>query len=285
VDESGTYAYLFGGRAGSRVFGDLWRYDLAREHWSRLSPAGAAPQARFGHTGTWVAGRGLVIWSGQAGATFFNDLWSYAPAQNRWVRLPAGGSVPAARYGSCASLGPDGRLWISHGFTQDTGRFSDTRAYDFGAGRWSDATPTGDVPVIRCLHDCLWSPDGRLVLYGGQTTGVQAIGDLWTLDGEPGKRWARQTMPPLAPRNLYAVATIGGAAFLFGGTPREGRKLADLWTLDLGSLSWSEAKAHGPSGRSGASFVSDAKRSRLLLFGGLTDESAVGDTWALELGP
>ena len=101
-------------------------------------------------------------------------------------------SMPEARYGSCASLGPDGRLWISHGFTQDDGRFADTRAYDFATGQWTDMTPAGDGPIKRCLHDCFWSSDGqRLILYGGQTTGVAALDDIWAYDlassaGRPG---------------------------------------------------------------------------------------------------
>ena len=48
-----------------------------------------------------------------------------------------------ARYGTCAAVAPDGRLWISHGFTADGVRFSDTRAYDFATGAWTDETPDG----------------------------------------------------------------------------------------------------------------------------------------------
>ena len=60
-------------------------------------------------------------------------------------------------------------------------RFSDTRAYDFDAGRWTDETPDGAQPVVRCLHACWLTADGRLALYAGQTTGVRALGDLWAL--------------------------------------------------------------------------------------------------------
>jgi hypothetical protein len=285
VDDAGRYAYLFGGRDRGRVFEDLWRFDLATNRWALLRPQGASPDGRFGHTGTWVAGRGLVLWSGQSGNRFFNDLWLYRPGANRWARLPGAGAAPDARYGSCASLGPDGRLWISHGFTEDSGRFSDTRTYDFTAGRWSEQKVTASVPVIRCLHDCLWTPDGRLVLYGGQTSGVRAIGDIWSLS--PGNAetvtWQEAEPPPLAPRNLYALGVVGTDAFVFGGTPREGAKLADTWKLDLATLSWSRLSSRGPSGRSGAAFVADTDRARLVLFGGQTDARAVADLWELRL--
>ena len=145
VDGDGTTAYLFGGRDGGDISNELWSFDLRSDTWTIAAPSGPAPDARFGHTATWVPDVGLVIWSGQAGSSFFNDIWAYDPTTGAWRELPSLGDVPPARYGSCASLGPDGRLWISHGFT-DTGRFDDTRAYDFATGEWTDETPDGDLP-------------------------------------------------------------------------------------------------------------------------------------------
>lgn len=273
--DGGDAAWLFGGRDGGETFDDLWRYDLAGDAWTRVEPDGARPAARFGHTGTWVDGIGLVIWSGQAGSSFFADLWAYDPTANRWTELPPGGDAPPARYGSCAALAPDGRLWVSHGFTAD-GRFDDTRAYDFTTSTWSDESADG--PVIRCLHDCLFAPDGDLVLYAGQTNGQPAIGDLWTRTAGGGWQQAEPAGPAPAPRQLYAIAAIDGRAWVFGGGGADGAKLADLWVLDLETLAWRQVDAEGdaPSARSGASLVTDAARGRLLLFGG-TDGQAASD--------
>jgi hypothetical protein len=273
--------WLFGGRAGDTVFDDLWRFDPQASSWSPVVPQGPAPAGRFGHTGTWVSGQGLVVWSGQAGSTFFADLWAYDPITNRWTELPAGGAPPPARYGSCAALGPDGRMWISHGFTQDAGRFSDTVAYDFDAGTWSDETSEG--PVIRCLHDCLFTPDGELVIYAGQTTGAPAIGDLWVrpVDGpwSPGPDGG----PAPVPRQLYGLATAGGSAYVFGGGAADRTRLRDLWRLDLGSLAWEALQPAGesPSARSGSAMQFDATTGRILMFGGTDGSSALDDLWEL----
>lgn len=139
--------------------------------------------------------------------------------------------------------------------------------------------------MIRCLHDCLWTPDGRLLLYGGQTTGVRAIGDLWSFRASPGGAagWTREPMPPLPSRNLYAAALLEGRAYIFGGTPTTGAKLGDLWQLDLRSGGWSSLTASGPSRRSGAALIADPARQRLVLFGGLGDDGALGDSWELRL--
>ena len=280
----GPTAILFGGRDGPTVFGDLWAYDLDADAWTELSPA-PGPAARFGHEAAWVHGVGLVIFAGQAGATFFNDLWAYDPDADTWTELPAGGELPVSRYGSCAAVGPDGRLWISHGFTSDGVRFSDTRAYDFGTGAWSDETPSSSRPVERCLHGCWWTDDGALALYGGQTTGTLALGDLWLLsDGA----WAEigEALPP--ERNLYARTRLRGGTLIFGGQAPDGSYRGDLWILpDAGDAFALEPSARSPAGRAGAEMVTDVDDGRVLLFGGRDADGGLADLWALagaELG-
>jgi hypothetical protein len=286
LDGDRSTAYLFGGRDGEAVFDDLWAYDVAAGRWARIQVEGDRPEARFGHTGTWVDGVGLVIWSGQTGSEFFDDLWAFDPEVGSWRALPGRGDVPPARYGSCAALGPDGRLWISHGFTGEAGRFSDTRAYDLGTGQWTDETPQRERPVERCLHDCFWSPDGRFLLYAGQTTGVTALRDLWMLlpgGGETPTAWTELPEPAPPARSLYALATLVDRAIVFGGTGADGAVLDDTWRFSFADLSFSRLQVRGaaPPARAGAALVAP-RDDRLLLFGGRTVDVALGDLWALE---
>ncbi len=280
VDAAGEVAYLFGGRDGATVFDDTWAFDLREDTWTQLAPT-RSPDPRFGHEAVWVDPIGLVIFSGQAGPSFFNDLWAYDPDADAWTELPAAGELPAPRYGSCAGIGPDGRLWISHGFTQDGTRFSDTRAYDFDAGAWTDETPAdGSRPVERCLHGCWWTESGELALYAGQTTGVTALDDRWVLaDGA----WSRVegVLPPA--RNLYARARVDAATLVFGGQAVDGGFQDDLWllrddTVDAEAL---EPAGDHPPGRAGAELVVDTAGGRAILFGGRTADGAINDIWAL----
>ena len=71
----------------------------------------------------------------------------------------------------------------------------------------------------------------RLILYGGQTTGVAALGDLWSFDPSAGS-WTQAADPPAPPRQLYGLATNGEAAIVFGGGSLEGKYLDDTWRLD-----------------------------------------------------
>ena len=78
------------------MYDDLWTYSLATGAWAQVTPSGASPAARFGHNAVWASGIGLVIFAGQAGSDFFNDLWAYDPGSNAWRQLPASGAIPVA---------------------------------------------------------------------------------------------------------------------------------------------------------------------------------------------
>ena len=280
VDAEGEVAYLFGGRDGDTVFGDLWAYELATDTWAEL-PAPAGPEARFGHEAVWVEGTGLVTFAGQAGPTaFFNDLWAYDPATGSWRELPSSGAVPVARYGTCAGIGPDGRLWISHGFTAENARFADTVAYDFASGAWTDETPDPPVPVNRCLHGCWWTDAGELALFGGQTTGATALGDMWLLEDGA---WTQVEGTTPAERNLYARARLPGGTLVFGGQAIDRSYLADAFVFRDGEADAVEVATAGPgpAPRAGAEMVVDSRRDRVLLFGGLDAERAYDDLWEL----
>lgn len=284
VDGQGATAYLFGGRSGPEAIGDLWAYDLATDEWSEVD-VGGGPAPRFGHEAVWVDDLGLVVFAGQAGPTFFDDLWAFDPDAVAWRQLPSGGDVPVARYGTCAAIGPDGRLWISHGFTSDGTRFADTKAYDFADGTWTDETPSGGLPVNRCLHGCWWTDDGELALFGGQTTGVTALDDRWVL--RPGDGWVAVEGAQPGPRNLYARARLDGSTLLFGGQGLDGSRLDDAWLLADGAPDAIPLATAGPlpAGRSGAELVLDAGRGRILLFGGLGTDGPLSDVWQLTGGP
>lgn len=280
VDAAGDHAYLFGGRDGSSVFGDPWAYDLSSDAWSELAVDGG-PAARFGHAAVWVRGTGLVIFAGQAGTAFFNDLWAFDSATASWRQLPSSGAVPTSRYGTCAAIGPDGRLWISHGFTSENIRFADTLAYDFASGAWTDETPAPPLPANRCLHGCWWTDTGELALFGGQTTGVTALGDLWLLE-DGAWTMVEGTLP--ADRNLYARARLLGTTLVFGGQALDGSYLADAFVLNDGEADAIAVEPGGqaPAPRVGAEMIVDAARGRVLLFGGRDADRAYDDLWELQ---
>ena len=287
VDSSGRFAYLFGGRAGGTVYDDLWAFDLAAGTWREIQVAGSRPAARFGHEAAWTSRKaGLLVTLGQAGSQFFGDIWQFDPETTTWRELPSAGKAPLPRYGSCSGIGTDGRLWVSHGFTEDGSRFSDTRAYDLEAEAWSSETPPDGTPKERCLHVCWWTADDAFTLYGGQTTGIPALGDLWALvppAGSGESAWFQLADPAAAARQLPALAQRGGLTYLVGGRDLDRAPLGDAWVVDdrnAGAFTQLPTSGDSPAARSGAAMIHDAERDRMLLFGGIGD-APFDDLWAL----
>ena len=94
VDETGSYIYVFGGRQGGSLRGDLHRYDMRLGEWNQLDDGldptgpGAREDARMffeqRYGKVWIAGGRDV--SGEK----FPTLWGFATAQNHWVERPIG---------------------------------------------------------------------------------------------------------------------------------------------------------------------------------------------------
>jgi hypothetical protein len=288
ADPSSGLAYLFGGQDDQGVLGDLWAYDLGADAWTKLSPAGPGPAARSGHAAVWVDGVGLVVFAGQSksGAPLA-DLWAYDPDAGLWHQLAPSGDAPAARTGSCAAVGPDGRIWISHGSTGDGTASADTWAYDPSADAWSDETPSGSGPVARFGHRCWWTADGRFVLYAGEATGGVALDELWALGkpGTPDAAWTRIEGHPPIPRSQPAFDGSADPIVVVGGLGTEGAYLADVVTLDATTLAATTVgqSAEGPGGRSGAALVDDPAAERHLMFGGRDASGVLDQLWQLDL--
>ena len=154
------------GRHSTTCGRTTWRLN----RWSLSTADG--PPARFGHNAAWVDGVGLVIFAGQSPATFYNDLWAYDPAAERWRKLPAAATLRLRATAAAPRSGLTAGCGSATASPARAQRFADTRAYDFATHAWTDETPAGERPVERCLHGCWWTDDGRLALYAGQTTGV-----------------------------------------------------------------------------------------------------------------
>lgn len=285
VDSVAGRVYVHGGRASGTPKDDLWRFDVALGQWDRLTPSGEAPKARFGHNAAWdAAGKRLLVFGGQAGSTFFNDLWAYDPASNRWSVITQGG--PAQRYGAGGAFDPvSGTFYVSHGFTSQ-GRFDDTWALALADGRWSDISPSQGRPLKRCLLRSVWEPGMKsMLLFGGQSNSAPYHDDFWRLDTTAGA-WREVTAEPRpSARNFYAAAYDDSESrlLILGGATASGLS-NDVWAFTTAAQTWSRLPADGgPSPRAGHDAVYVRERHSLLLFGGATTAGEQDDVWELGL--
>jgi N-acetylneuraminic acid mutarotase len=271
ADTAGQKVYLQGGRSGGSVLDDLWVYDVAANSWAQLAPGGG-PAARFGHNGAFDnVNQRLLIFGGQAGSTFYSDLWAYDMAANSWTQLAPNSAGPLDRYGAGGAFDPvSGSFYVSHGFTSN-GRFDDTWRYGVGGGGWSDASASGVRPEPRCLLRTVVDPArGRLLLFGGQSNSTPYLGDLWAFN-LANRSWQQLNVPGPSPRNFYAM-TLGGDGdyLLLHGGNAGGSASSELWLFDLTQDLWTLLPAVGqaPPARNGHDMVWLAGQNTALLFGG-----------------
>ena len=288
-DEAGERVYLFGGRAGNDPLGDLWVYDVAANGWQAIDAGGDGPSPRFGHNAIFDESQQLmVVFGGQAGPNFFNDLWVFDPVTSAWTEFEAGDAdgSPQPRYGAGGTVrGGGSGLFISHGFTSN-GRFDDTWLYNVQSGEWSEVSPaSGARPEARCLVRIAVDPDReRLLLFGGQSNSAPYLGDLWAYNTTE-RTWSEIETNNPPPRNLYSLARnpIDGSLILFGGASADGIR-GDIWTLDVESDEWTvevidpEVSPLVPPRDSHDAVWLDAIGA-MMVFGGRDESGMLNDLW------
>lgn len=158
---------------------DVWSYDPATAGWSELpSDPPVAPEilARYGQE-FWnrfhpLPQGAVVVWDpvreqmlmfggfvhefdagGNAYAAFTGQLWAYSPAEGRWTRLQAAGKSPPGRLRSAAVWDSTrSQMLVFGGLNSDRGLLNDLWAYDPGANRWTELTPTLVEPQPKLVE-------------------------------------------------------------------------------------------------------------------------------------
>jgi N-acetylneuraminic acid mutarotase len=176
---NGQNVMMFGGlEEGGVAKNDLWRYDPAsgtNSTWTRkiAQDAAGSPPARFGHAMVWDGSK-VIMFGGQAGSVYKNDIWYYDPQDNTWTPQTTTGA-PSARSGH--TMVWDGSKVVMFGGTDGVAK-GDLWCYDPTLNTWTLQTPSGS-PLEREGHAMAWAGD-RLIMFGGAvSTGVYK-NDVWS---------------------------------------------------------------------------------------------------------
>uniref|UniRef100_A0A0D2XGQ2 Tip elongation aberrant protein 1 n=1 Tax=Fusarium oxysporum (strain Fo5176) TaxID=660025 RepID=A0A0D2XGQ2_FUSOF len=185
--------YLMGGLInGSTVKGDLWMIEAgATRQWSRALPAGPRPSGRYGHSLN-ILGSKIYVFGGQVegffggtnGFQWFNDVWCYDPAINKWSQFDCIGYIPAPREGHAAAL-VDDVMYVFGGRTEEGTDLGDLAAFRISSRRWYTFQNMGPSPSPRSGHS-MTTVGKSIVVLGGEpssaTTSVSDLGLLYVLD-------------------------------------------------------------------------------------------------------
>ena len=298
---------VYGG-AGADFYGDTWALELAgTPRWVNLAPTGPTPPVRDAHVAVYDSARDrMIVFGGWSRDHYLGDVWALDLARNAWSPIEADGPgprrEPAAIYDPVRDRvvfwgGFDGRLrgdvW-ELAFKNQRADWSQLEADDAGPSPRSS-----HVAVLDAAHD-------RMVGFGGYAGAVYS-NEIWALDLSVRPHKATRPHPPKANAEGWQLLAMNGARpsgrhvqaaiydpgdhrmILFGGYGVGGVQ-GDLWSLDLTNQIWRQLVVpDGPGPRWGMLSAYDARRRRMVLFGGAQsatpgNEQLVNDVWALSLG-
>jgi hypothetical protein len=289
-DDAEGRARLFGGRSTGTPLNDLWALNVDNPAWEQVQPEGPLPPARFGHNAVFDSReQRMLVFGGQAGEAFFNDLWAFASQDNAWTEITPAGPTPAPRQGAGAALDAEaGRLYVTHGLTAQ-GYLDDTWALDLTSATWEDLSPSTARPAKRCFVRAVWDPaSGRLLLFGGESSEKTLLGDLWAFD--PASRvWEELPPEDRSPpaRSQYGAVLVPdrGWMLIFGGAG-EGGTFLDIRLYIPSESGWGHITTYGknPGGRRGHDLAFVPHRLSVVLFGGGRSDQEMQDVWELGLG-
>lgn len=251
-DPVGDRIVLFGGndyRAGSNTgANDVWELTLSgMPRWRRLSPAGAAPQIRYGHVAVYDPARHrMILTSGMNYLDhYLTDTWELSLGETlAWHSIATTGTPPPGRLNACAIWDAMRERLVFYG-----GRTS----------RYCHHPPKA-IYVLDLRVGAHWS-----VLSEGTAAPGPHEYPSATYDGKRDR-----------------MLVVGGLIPCDGSTPVT-TPMDSTLAIDLATGQWSVLGEAGvkPSPRAASQVVLDTRRDRLVVHGGSDNR----DVWALDLTP
>ncbi|MBI5169785.1 MAG: T9SS type A sorting domain-containing protein [Candidatus Eisenbacteria bacterium] len=283
-----------GADAVTTTLDDLWRWgESPRADWQPLVPA-VTPGARRHAASVWDAARGRMLLMGgdEPQGPVPADLWALSGvAPFEWTQLPTIGPGPSERSGHALVWDTTRDRLLLFGGRDGSGlALADLWELPLaGALQWAPIATSGAVPAARDLAAAAYDAErDQLVLFGGRGAAGQALADAWVLPLGGAMEWSALNPTGAAPAARYGPAYAFDASrdrlVIFGGG-ETAAWLADGWELTLsGAPAWRALASLGvtPAARREASAVFDVAGDRLLLFGGSSYATRLGDLWQLE---
>jgi len=276
--------YLFGG-AGSdfQILSDLWYYRVSDATWTLVPTDRIKPGGRQ-HMG-FSCGAGLcVAANGSNGVSALKETWVFTEEGETWSKVdcrrylcPSARQMPAIGYDSA-------RVYhvLFGGLANGRVNLGDTYTFSNTTGRWTRQNPPASPPPRRSAATAFVSgPVNRVVLFGGQIEGAEALCDMWS--------WTGTTWEEVEQINWYegpclhshSMAWDGDGLVVTGGyvdvgdTPNDGLwrfsfsedGTAGFWTYDA---DWYPPLDCGGAGivHPGARMAHDLPSGKKVFFGG-----------------
>eukprot|EP00775_Hariotina_reticulata_P006318 gene6318-6553_t len=231
----GSTLWLFGGQQGRKHLRGLHSLNTEMLSWKLVTPAGACPPGREGHSFTAVDGQVAFLFGGQ-GKKLYNDFYVLKQHGAEWVELKPRGKPPTPRSGhSMVWDGNDSLLCF--GGTTSSGSDNSLNLYSISRNEWFQPECSGTIPSPRTHHSTVLLAPNKLLVFGGCNAQGVFFNDAYVLDIDS-MQWSR-TQPlnsPPPPRYHHSCHVVGNRVALYGGiNPKQAFDAVVLLETNFGS--------------------------------------------------
>lgn len=211
----------------------------------------------------------------------------------QWVNVTSTvpGAAPPPASGVAAAYDPADHETVYFGGCLAVGPCPDNQTWVFANGTWANVTQHADAPSAREYAAMDYDANlNAILLFGGEGNNSTPLNDTWTFRGGV---WSNVSYYSPAP------PAGEGASMAFDPQPEENGSVLfggcvvvfifqvcsnETWVW-RGGAGWVELNASvPPTGRGFASMAYDPTDGYVVLFGGVTGLSVLGDTWELYSG-
>ncbi len=275
--------------AGGTPATSTWELDGTR--WVEVAPDNSGPRWTESAMGFDPVGRRMVLFGGEQqdpDRTTTADTWSWNGVA--WTRLALSAS-PTRRGGAAVANDPETGLLTMFGGHREPepmclscSHTANQETWHWTGTAWLKVPPSPSNPVTGHAG-ALDSARGRVIIFGGISGGNSLTDETLEHDG---RHWfdsgtAGGARPPARAQAAMAYDVARSRAVMFGGAA-DGilvTSLGDTWTYSAGT--WTRYGGPGPSARRQHAMSYDARRQRVVMFGG-TGTTSLGDTWEWDGG-
>ncbi|CAB5180052.1 galactose oxidase [Rhizophagus irregularis] len=240
--------FLFGGQMEPNEENALvYVFDINKQEWYEPKISGNPPLRRrnFGAVNDnlgkmYIFGGTADKYTGYPNTTDFNDMTILDTVHLTWHEgTKEGAPIPRTSY--AVTILPDGNIVYIGGIQKSTdGTYeyvdmSEIAIYDTIHDKWSTMIAEGEIPGIRGEHTAVLTPDGRIIVYGGETKHVAAFPQLCVLNTttKPFTWSLPESFNPIPDLWLHTATIVGNYMVVaFGFSPTHGRT-SDVYILDL----------------------------------------------------
>lgn len=281
---------VFGGQDYNHLYNVVWSLDLSGQpEWSLLLPKGPFPGERSAALAVYDSRRNrIIVFGGQGYDFYYNDVWALTLGDTaQWTRLVPLGTPPQGRIAADGIYDPDSDRVLVHGGFVHTDPHRIDASEELWQLRlsdppvWEEVTPAGIVPPPVAAANAVHDPNHHRMIVTGDGTLA------WALDLSGPPAWSAIQPTSEAPQNRgYGVAALDGAGdriLAFGGAAVNDDRGVDVLALDP-VPSWGVLGGHPlPLRRFGQATAYDGRRNQMLVFGGISGETYMNDSWGLDL--